>query len=86
MKTYSYAGVSKRDGKFKVRYANSSGRVKVLIKNDHSSIDMVEVKTPGSKEDALRFLLLIDFADGNPDVDAALRAEAIKRKVCDPAV
>jgi len=81
MKSYTHAGVSKLDGVLKVRYANSWDRVKVLKKCGHTDIDMVELKYPGTKEQALEFLLRIDFANGNIRVRDAIEAEAIKRGV-----
>ena len=69
------------DGVLKVRYANSWDRVKVLKKCGHTDIDMVELKYPGTKEDAIEFLLRIDFANGNIRVRDVIEAEAIKRGV-----
>jgi len=81
MKSYTHAGVSRLDGKMKVRWANSWDRVKVLKKCGHTDIDMVELKYPGTKEAAIEFLLRIDFADGNIRVRDVIEAEAIKRGV-----
>lgn len=82
-KTFTHAGVSKLNGEFKVRYANDGLRTKVLIKNGHSDIDIVELKTPMTKEDAVAYLLSIDFATQNgvtnEAVHAALLAEVEKR-------
>lgn len=82
-KTYSHAGVSRLDGEFKVRFANDALRVKVLSKNGHKDIDIIELKAPMSKEDAVAYLISIDFAtrDGvtNQEVRAALEAEQGKR-------
>lgn len=82
-KTYSHAGVSRLDGEFKVRFANDALRVKVLAKNGHKDIDIIELKAPMSKEDAVAYLISIDFAtrDGvtNQEVRAALEAEQGKR-------
>lgn len=82
-KTYSHAGVSRLDGEFKFRVANDAARVKVLAKNGHTDIDIIELKNPMSKEEAVAYLLSIDFAtrDGvtNAEVQAALLAELDKR-------
>ncbi len=82
-KLFSHAGVSKLDGEFKVRYANDALRTKVLIKNGHTDIDIVELREPMSKEDAVAYLLSIDFATQNgvtnEAVQAALLAEVGKR-------
>ena len=79
MSSYSHAGVSKLDGKFKVRFANDSLRTKVLIKNGHTDIDIVELKHPMTKAEAVAYLLSIDFDNGNKEVRAALEAAQEKR-------
>jgi len=78
-KSFTHAGVSKLDGEFKVRFANDSLRTKVLIKNGHTDIDIVELKHAMSKEEAVAYLLSIDFDNGNTAVRAALEAEQGKR-------
>ena len=81
MNTYSHAGVSSLNGEFKVRFCNDALRTKVLQKNGHKSIDIVELKNPMTKEDAVAYLLKIDFDNGNKAVRAALEAAADKRGV-----
>jgi flagellar biosynthesis GTPase FlhF len=79
MSTFSHAGVSRLNGTFKVRYANSADRVKVLIKGGHTDIDLIELKFPMTKEEAVAYLLSIDFDNGNAEVRACLEAENGKR-------
>ncbi len=78
-KTFSHAGVSRLNGKFKVRFCNDALRTKVLQKNGHKDIDIVELKHPMTKEDVVAYLLSIDFDNGNAEVRAALEAEQGKR-------
>ena len=78
-KSFTHAGVSKLDGEFKVRFANDAMRTKVLIKNGHTDIDIIELKNAMSKEDALAYLMSIDFDNGNTAVRAALESEVDKR-------
>lgn len=78
-KSFTHAGVSKLNGEFKVRFANDSLRVKVLAKNGHKDIDILELKHAMTKEDAVAYLLSIDFDNGNKEVRAALEAEQGKR-------
>jgi len=85
MSTYTHAGVSRQNGEFKVRFCNDALRVKVLAKNGHKDIDIVELRHPMSKEDAVAYLMSIDFANGNKEVQAALDAAADKRGVTKPA-
>jgi hypothetical protein len=82
-KSFSHAGVSRLKGEFKVRYCNDALRVKVLAKNGHTDIDILQLREPMSKEDTIAYLMSIDFAtrDGvtNTEVQAALEAEVDKR-------
>jgi hypothetical protein len=73
-KTFKFAGVSKRAGSFKARFANDQMRVKVLAKTGSSDIDLIELKEPMSKLDAVAFLLKINFDNGNALVREALEA------------
>ena len=86
MNTFSHAGVSSLNGEFKVRFANDALRTKVLVKNGHKNIDIVELKNPMTKEDAVAYLLSIDFDNGNKAVRAALEAELGKREPTAKAV
>lgn len=83
MSTYAIAGVSRLNGSMKFRVANDMTRVKVLAKNGHTDIDLIELKEPLTKEAAVAFLLSIDFATSNgktnQDVQDALLAELDKR-------
>ncbi len=78
-KSFTHAGVSKLNGEFKVRFANDQMRVKVLAKNGHKDIDIIELKHAMTKEEAVAYLLSIDFDNGNKEVRAALEAEQGKR-------
>ena len=79
MSTFKYAGVSKLNGKIKARFANDQMRVKVLAKTGSSEIDIIELEHPMTKEDAIAFLLKINFDNGNKEVRAALEAALDKR-------
>ena len=85
-KTFTLAGVSRKNGgEFRVRFANNQTYVKVLIADGHKDIDLIDLKEPMVKEDALAFLISIDFAtrDGvtNTEVQAALEAAVEKYSV-----
>lgn len=77
--SFTQAGVSRLKGEFKVRFANDALRVKVLAKNGHTDIDLMELPTPMTKEAAVAYLLEINFDNGNTEVRAALDAEVDKR-------
>ena len=77
--TFTQAGVSRLKGEFKARFANDALRVKVLAKNGHTDIDLMELPTPMTKEAAVAFLIDVNFDNGNAEVRAALEAELDKR-------
>lgn len=79
MSKFKFAGVSTLNGKIKARFANDQMRVKVLAKNGHKDIDIIELKHPMTKEEAVAFLLQINFDNGNANVRAAIEAEVEKR-------
>lgn len=55
-KTFKVAGVSAVKGNYKVRFANDMSRVKVLIKTEHTDIELVELPSAMSKGEAVTFL------------------------------
>ena len=79
MSTFKVVGTSKLNGVTKVRFANDMTRVKVLQKNDHTEIDLVELVEPLIKADAVAYLIKIDFANGRADVAQALAEASDKR-------
>ena len=79
-KSFRFAGVSTRNGVCKVRFANDQMRVKVLAKTGSSDIDLIELKNPMTKEDAVKYLISIDFDNGNAVVRAALEKDLAKRQ------
>jgi hypothetical protein len=84
-KTFKFAGVSTRNGVIKARFANDQMRVKVLAKTGSSDIDLIELKSPMTKADAIAFLLSINFDNGNANIRAALE-EGLEKRVAVPKV
>ena len=83
IKTFTHAGVSSLNGEFKVRFCNDAFRQKVLIKNGHKNIDITELKNPMTKEDAIAYLLSIDFATQNGVTNQAVQTallEAVEKR------
>jgi len=79
MSKFTHAGVSKQNGGFKVRFCNDALRIKVLAKNGHKDIDIIELREPMEKADAVAYLISINFDNGNAEVRAALEAGLEKR-------
>jgi hypothetical protein len=85
---FTHAGVSTLNGVTKARFANDALRVKVLAKNGHRDIDIIELSNPMSKEDAVAFLISIDFATQNGVTNAATQSaleDAIEKRATKPA-
>jgi hypothetical protein len=58
VKTFSVAGTSTLNGKTKVRFANDFvGRFKILIKNGHEDINLIELGEELTKEEICKVLL-----------------------------
>jgi len=56
-KTFTVAGTSNLNGVVKFRFANDlAARVKVLVKNGHTDVKLVELPEPMTKADAIAFL------------------------------
>lgn len=72
MSTYRYAGVSRWNGKMKARFCNDQMRIKALMKSDNNDIDIIELREPMSKLDAVKYLIEMNFDNGNGDVREAL--------------
>ena len=63
-KTFTFAGVSDLNGVYKIRFANSADRVKVLHRNGHLDIRLVALAGAMTKyEAAMAIKDLEEFAD-----------------------
>jgi acyl-coenzyme A thioesterase PaaI-like protein len=56
-KTFSVAGVSNLNGVYKARFANHINRIKVLHKNAHTDIRLIELPYAMTKRDAVQYLM-----------------------------
>jgi len=59
-KIYSVCGVSTLNGDTKLRFANDTMRIKVLAKNGHTDIQLVELPNAMSKVEAAKFIATLD--------------------------
>ena len=65
-KLYTVAGVSTLNGDTKARFANDVMRIKVLAKNGHENIQLVELPNEMTKVEAAKFLAqLPEFQDAD---------------------
>lgn len=78
-KTFQYAGVSRINGKLKVRFSDRDLYAKALIKANNTDVEIVDLGSEMTKEQAITHLLTTDFAQGRNEVLDALTAAADKR-------
>ena len=71
MAGFKVAGVSKHKGEVKVRFANDVTRVKILDKNGHTDINLIELPSEMDKPEVVKYLLTHEMAQ-SPEVKAAL--------------
>jgi hypothetical protein len=71
-KRFAVAGTSTQAGDTKVRFANDMMRIKILQKNGHTNINLVELPSEMTKSEAVAYLRSIEFGKGNADVESAL--------------
>jgi hypothetical protein len=70
-KLYTVCGVSTQNGETKARFANDTMRIKVLAKNGHTEISLVELPSEMTKIEAAKFTMtLSEFSSA--DAQSAL--------------
>lgn len=77
-KKFTVAGVSTLEGKTKIRFANDTMRIKILAKNGHTDVDLVNLPHEMTKAEIAVHLQSIGFGNGNPAVVAAVAYVAKK--------
>lgn len=71
-KRFAVAGVSTLEGKTKIRFANDTMRIKILAKNGHTDVELVELPTEMTKAEAVQHLKSTGFGKGNSAIEAAI--------------
>lgn len=80
-KTYTVAGSSTLNGKTKIRFCNDVMRIKVLDKNGHTNVNLVDLPEPMTKGQIAQYLIDRDFAKGDSDILNAIKYIAKKNSV-----
>lgn len=80
-KTFSVAGVSTLEGKTKIRFANDSMRIKILAKNGHSDVELIDLPREMTKAEIAQHMSEIGFGADKPAVLAAIKDLAKKNPV-----
>jgi hypothetical protein len=55
-KTFKVVGKSNLNGKTKIRFANDMTRVKVLVKNGHTDVELFELPKAMTKDEAIAYV------------------------------
>jgi hypothetical protein len=71
-KKFSVAGVSTLEGKTKIRFANDSMRVKILAKNGHKDVQLIDLPREMTKAEIGAHLVETGYGQGKPEVLAAV--------------
>jgi hypothetical protein len=71
-KTYTVAGASTLSGKTKIRFANDTMRIKILAKNGHTDVDLIELPHAMSKTEIVAHMRSVGFGAGNAAVQSAM--------------
>ncbi len=71
-KKFAVAGVSTLDGKTKIRFANDVMRIKILAKNGHKDVELIDLPREMTKAEIAQHLIATEFGKGNAAVEAAI--------------
>ena len=83
-KRFAVAGVSTLKGKTKLRFANDTMRIKILAKNGHENIELVDLPNEMTKAEIVAHMRATGFGAGRPEVEAAMDL-VLKRNPADKA-
>ena len=80
-KKFAVAGISTLNGKTKVRFANDAARIKILVKNGHTDIELVDLPREMTKAEIAQYMTETGFGKGNAAIEAAVKDLAKKNRV-----
>jgi len=71
-KRFAVAGISTLKGKTKLRFANDTMRIKILAKNGHENIELVDLPREMTKAEIVAHMRETGFGAGRADIEAAM--------------
>jgi hypothetical protein len=80
-KKFAVAGVSTLAGKTKIRFANDVMRIKILAKNGHTNVELIELPHEMTKGEIAAHMKATGFGSDLPAVQAAISYIAKKNPV-----
>ena len=84
-KRFGVAGVSTLNGRTKLRWANDAMRIKILVKNGHENVELINLPREMTKREIALHLQEIGFMADNADVQAAIRYTLRKNPAAEAA-
>lgn len=84
-KKFAVAGVSTLEGKTKIRFANDTMRIKILAKNGHTDIQLVDLPREMTKAEIAAHMTETGFGKGNAAIEAAIAYVAKKNPLATAA-
>ena len=84
-KKFAVAGVSTLEGKTKLRFANDVMRIKILAKNGHKDVELIDLPHEMTKGEIAQYMKDTGFGAGKPEVEAAIAYIAKKNPVATAA-
>jgi hypothetical protein len=85
-KKFAVAGVSTLEGKTKIRFANDTMRIKILSKNGHTNVELIELPNEMTKAEIAQHMIAVGFGKGDAAVEAAVAYVAKKNPTAKSAV
>lgn len=82
-KTFSVAGVSTLNGNTKLRFANDVMRIKILAKNGHENIEMINLPHEMTKGEIAKYMVETGFMSSDPATQEAIQYIARKNPVAE---
>jgi hypothetical protein len=77
-KKFAVAGVSTLNGKTKIRFANDTMRIKILGKNGHTDVDLIDLPGEMTKGEIAQHLIATAYGKGNAAIEGAIAYVAKK--------
>jgi hypothetical protein len=71
-KKFAVAGVSTLAGKTKIRFANDVMRIKILAKNGHTNVELIELPHEMTKGEIAQHMISTGFGSNSPATLAAI--------------
>ena len=84
-KKFAVAGVSTLAGKTKVRFANDVMRIKILAKNGHTDIQLIDLPREMTKGEIAQHMISTGFGSDSPSIQAAIAYVAKKNPAAQAA-